>query len=74
MAVSVGFFSGPVVKQLLSATTTFGTSCTRFHPSSTPNAAVGVHADRPAEVDRRARAQLVERSRDVRLDAGLPSS
>ena len=38
IAVSVGFFSGPVVKQLESQTTTLGTSCIRFHPSSTPNA------------------------------------
>ena len=36
IAVSVGFFSGPVVKQLASTTMTFGAPYTRFQASVTP--------------------------------------
>src|SRR4030088_624496 len=36
IAVSVGFFSGPVVKQLESTTRTPGARCRRFQPSRSP--------------------------------------
>ena len=65
IAVSVGFFSGPVVKQLLSTTTTFGTSWMRFHDRGRRTPGV-VHAHRAAEVVRRARVQVVERARGCR--------
>lgn len=50
MAVSTGFFSGPVVKTAESATTTLVAPCTRENASTTPKLRRFMHPTRPSVV------------------------
>ncbi len=70
IAVNVGFFSGPVVKQLASHTTTLGTPWTRLNASTTPNSGRRCIRADAAVVHRRSRDEVVERA-DLH---GLPAS